>query len=407
MRPELEPQNRFKTELCYPERPITADEIEFLRSLRRDSTQLVLAGQGEKLPIRSDFVPTSSKNGQGEAFFYTHFFDGVNGTFLGYDGRRGLLSFLRPNVPTAQAEEMLTGDKFRGDGEPLLKLRSPGGFLSINVFGGATHEAAISLAQIPLRDGGLEDDENRGFYHRVLYPCVRPVDLRPLESTLKDLNLSCSGDIFIVPEDCMATVISMVGTREVLQMSARNNGFQPAAGMRIDLAEVTTHSLIFMGLEADESRKSVEVNVAFVQAGLTEGIGPKKEHKHYITPHPRLSEAYKGAVLAVNDMGTAAMRVGGLDEEKFRRDNWRPGGPTENYSADNLDRPGPLVFGPANGTLLRLAQRSLALTEAGRASETEFPTIVAVEKRVDGGKAGFAVRFDHFLEPYLDYLSKR
>lgn len=380
---EVKKPQPFETEFEIPKSLIRPDDLRRIYESCRDGVEVNLASVGSKVDIRPGFP--QGTNGQGEAYVYFgKLLEGLNGTYMNYGD---FVSFWKVENDLAKnPEEILKGNEF-SSGNPLLTLHSPKRMMVLNVFGGATHLAALKLSEIGT-EGNFEE-EKRKRYQSILAFLYKPLVSR---------NLGNSGPLEIVSGDCLATADTFIGwnivSRKVAEVSELD---YPFSGSRWDLIEATAQGLILAACEADYLRFPIEMNVCFVQGGLTEGIGPNKAHKNYITPSPELAEAYEGRVFAVGDMGDAAKKAEGVGWDKYRQDNWGKSDRGENYWSRNLGNPGHLYVGFANGGLLMMALRDYFFE-----GSNQSPTIMSTGKRVDG--PCFAVRFDNFLEPYITYL---
>lgn len=378
-------QQPFKTEFEIPTRPITPSQIRKSFEGYRNLVKIDLAQVGSRVDIRLGFP--KGANGQGEAFVYFgRLLEGLNGTYMSYGDFVSGWEIVEPKGMSPQkAREILISDRFCEN--PLLVLRSPGRMLTLNVFGGATHLAAKKLSEIG-SEGNFENQDKRKRYQAILAFLYKPLALR---------SLGNSELIEIISEDCLATADTFIGWQIASRKAAQANGLiYPFSGSRWNLIEATGQGLILAACEADYLKFPVEINVCFVQTGLTEGIGPNKDHKNYITPSPEIAGDYEGRIFAVGDMGDAAKRVEGTEWDKNRADSWGIEGQGENFWSRNLENPGSLQIGFANGGLLMMALKDYWT------GETENPAIMLTAKRIDG--PCFAARFDNFLEPYFQYL---
>lgn len=376
----------FKTEFEIPTRLITVADLRTIYDSCRGGLEADLASVGNRIAIRWGFP--QGANGQGETFVYFgKLLEGLNGTWMSYQDFVSAWEVVLPKgLKEEQVGELLKGDGFTTTTRPLIVLRSPEGMMTLNVFGGATHLAARILSEIGT-EGNFEEEKRRR-YQSILAFLYKPLVLR---------NSGNFGPLEIVSEDCLATADTFIGWEIASRKAAEANGLvYPFSGSRWDLVEATAQGLILAACEVDYLTFPTEINVVFIQAGLTEGIGPKQEHKNYITPSPELVDAYDGRIFAVGDMGDAAQRVGGVAWDQYRQDNWGMRG-GENFWSRNLENSGSLLIGFANGGLLMMALRDRVLE-----GSNQLPTIMLTGKRVDG--PCFAARFDHFMDPYLEYL---
>lgn len=360
------------------ERPTRQLNMSELESMFLQTSPSVLLGQD------------AMQYGNAEATVdWGNIFDQLQGTFI--NPRNFVSWFDVANDDVDRIAELLTSNQVSTNGEPLVSLRK--GNTVVNFFAGCNCEAAIAISNIG--SAGNFDTQSRDTYQNTLFSVAQNVFRRNGIQARKSLGIiDDAKPVIIIDDDCGASVVT---TASSLRCVDRVIGLDKFSAQQINLAVATAHSIGMSVLEANRLDIPTEINIGWGCWGLTEGIGPRKDHKNYLANVDGFDSTKKTGIFGVGDMGDLSARTGSLTSpiEQLRQDNYYARETAKNvvwFRTPNLKLDLRLAF--AMGGLLIDAMRRLA---GGSDGSTDNLIMARASRQSNDGK--FYAVFSDFVAP--------
>ncbi len=268
----------------------------------------------------------------------------------------------------------------------------------LNIYNGSRCLQARVLSA--LGSTGNFSDGVREEYQQNFYQLIRPIFNRNTQIITRwNQQVGDRRPILVENDDVGASIVTLGSSGHIIDEVVGLNHF---SWRQLNLAEATAHSIAMAALDAERLGIRTEMNVGCVAWGLTEGLGPKGEHKNYIATVPGLDGIEGVNIFKVGDVGDAAKRIRGscLPWEHLRQDDY--------YSREEVRH---FTWTDINASNeLRLSYAMGGLMVEGMLQATGIPTpssvIMARASRQNGEDGSFYAQFSDLVAPLQAWKAK-
>ena len=289
-----------------------------------------------------------------------------------------------------EAVAKLLGSDVSMDGRPLVQLTAP--FCVMNFYAGSNCGPAIKMSQLGSRENAYSDGASRLRFQLEFNKIARfPYAWRPGE-VLSSLGLDpLSGPVWLDRDDVGASGVTYRTAAAIVEEVV---GLDKFAARQISAGVMTAHSISDLAIEAGRQGLWTQIDVGMAAWGMTEGIGPNKEHRNYIATVDGVDSEGKG-LFVVGDVGEAARRTKSPAWDLHRTDGYWDSREEAGSVVWNrlIPRSHLLTLYAYGGLLVRALSANVGGIEHGGFSE-----IISRGSRVETDD-GFSAVFSGFVEP--------
>lgn len=207
-------------------------------------------------------------------------------------------------ISDPQAAELLVGQEPVGD-RPLVTVKSKDEYFEGVIYGGARNPAAKTVGEL----GSMAIDRNRPLdaqeaaTYQTAYGKLSPHLGKPVRQIRQEMGLEDSINLAVVPEDCVASVVSAITVKLLMNYIVED---QPNA-LAIPVGASSLQALVLLAEFADVKRTPIRLETGRIVGGLSRGDPKTWEHANYLETTPEVDgEVDYG--LAVGDVGDNGKR---------------------------------------------------------------------------------------------------
>lgn len=223
-------------------------------------------------------------------------------------------------ITDPKALELLTGQKPVGD-KPLVKVKSRGEFFEGLIYGGARNPAAQTVGKLGSMaiDRGRPLDTEEATIYQTAYGKLSPHLGKPTRQIRQEMGLDNDINLTVVPEDCVASVVSAVTVKLLMDLVTDD---RPNA-LAIPVGASSLQSLVLLAELADATKTLIRMETGRIVGGLSRGDPKTWEHANYLETTPEVDGPEVNYGLAVGDVGDNGKRYAfaalGIEPPQFDR----------------------------------------------------------------------------------------
>lgn len=228
-------------------------------------------------------------------------------------------------ISDPKESELLTGSEPVGD-RPLVTVKSDGGFFEGLIYGGARSPDAITvgkLGSMAINRGKPLDAEEAATYQIAYGKLSRHLG-KPTRQIRQEMGLENGTNLAIVPEDCVASVVSAVTVKLLMDWATDN---QPDA-LAVPVGAASLQSLVLLAELANVTQTQIRMETGRIVGGLSRGDPETFAHANYLETTPEVDGPAADYGLAVGDVGDngkrhafAALEVEPPEFDRYRVDH--------------------------------------------------------------------------------------
>lgn len=201
--------------------------------------------------------------------------------------------------------ESLIGQEPAGD-TPLVKVKSSGEFFEGWIYGGARSPAAQTVGKLGSMaiDRGRPLDAGEAAVYQTAYVELSRHLGKPASQIRQEMGLDKDTNLTVVPEDCVASVVSAVTVKLLMDLATDE---RPNA-LAIPVGASSLQSLVLLAELADAAKTPIRLETGRIVGGLSRGDFETWEHANYLETTPEVDGPEVNYGLAVGDVGDNGKR---------------------------------------------------------------------------------------------------